>query len=474
MRRIARERLPFTLALLSASAIVPAALVHYVGPRESTFSGTAHLVMVVVSAVIAAAAACALTVIGARVRDARSVVLGTAFMAMTALLVVHGLATPGVLVDDNGVIALAGAASLPVGAALLSLARITSLRGPDKVFLLLVLQGVLVFAIVGLGLAAMWWPELVPRVPETGSPAAVALLVFGLLFYGLLAVRAAGTFALTRRGADFLVVLGIVWLGAALIPQLLMSPATLALYVGHGLELLGIALVGIPVAMDLRRDTASSRPLVGDLSAVEMVAAEEAFLGARIHRLMVELAEKDHSTEMHTRRVATYAVALGEELALSPARLRALALGGILHDIGKLSVSTEILSKPGKLDDREFAEIKRHPQAGADLLAALGGFSGDVRRLVLDHHERLDGSGYPRGLRADDLDLETRILAVCDVFDALVSERAYRPAWPREQALEFLRERAGTQFDPMCVAALERVVSAHDARADVARSLALA
>jgi HD-GYP domain-containing protein (c-di-GMP phosphodiesterase class II) len=115
-----------------------------------------------------------------------------------------------------------------------------------------------------------------------------------------------------------------------------------------------------------------------------------------------------------------------------------------------------VLTKPGPLDDTELAEIRKHPEAGERLLRDLGGFAPGVLRLVLDHHERLDGSGYPRGLVGDELDLETRILAVCDVYDALVSDRVYRAAWTPDRAIALLRDPA--QFDPSCVAALERVL----------------
>jgi putative nucleotidyltransferase with HDIG domain len=174
---------------------------------------------------------------------------------------------------------------------------------------------------------------------------------------------------------------------------------------------------------------------------------------------MVRLAEKDTSTEEHTRRVAALAVEVGEQLGLSPARLRSLAIGGLLHDIGKLSLPSAILQKPGSLDDDEYEIVKLHPIRGQELLLELSGFDESVTRLVLDHHERLDGTGYPRGLSSDELDLSTRILAVCDVYDALVSERVYRPAWPQERALDLLRDESGTAFDARCVDALEAVVA---------------
>jgi len=112
----------------------------------------------------------------------------------------------------------------------------------------------------------------------------------------------------------------------------------------------------------------------------------------------------------------------------------------------------------GALADEEYAVIRRHPEWGHELLGQLGDFSPAVRRLVLDHHERLDGTGYPRGLEEAQLDLETRILAVCDVYDALISPRVYRGAWRHETALRFLHEQAGVALDRRCVAALERTL----------------
>jgi len=151
-------------------------------------------------------------------------------------------------------------------------------------------------------------------------------------------------------------------------------------------------------------------------------------------------------------------VQVGEELGLAPVRLRELAVGGLLHDVGKLAVPNDILQKPGALTDDEFDVIKTHPEVGSELVRELG-FSKQVARLVLDHHERLDGAGYPNGRTALELDLETRILTVCDVYDALLSVRVYRDAWTHGRAIALLHEQTGTAFDPGCVAALERVLA---------------
>jgi HD-GYP domain-containing protein (c-di-GMP phosphodiesterase class II) len=277
------------------------------------------------------------------------------------------------------------------------------------------------------------------------------------VLFAALAVRAANTFLLTRRVADFAVVFGLVLLGTALYGALVLTFMDLGWWLGHLFEVVGIAVVGASAAFDLRRGR-RSRPLAGDLRAIEIVASEEAFLGARVRALMIRLAAKDTSTEEHTRRVAALAVEMGERLGLSASRLRSLAIGGLLHDMGKLSVPDAILRKPGPLDDDEFAQIKLHPQRGRELLSELGGFDETVQRLVLDHHERLDGRGYPRGLEGGDLDLETRILALCDVYDALVSPRVYRPAWTIDEALALVRSETGTAFDSQCVDALFEIL----------------
>jgi HD-GYP domain-containing protein (c-di-GMP phosphodiesterase class II) len=229
-------------------------------------------------------------------------------------------------------------------------------------------------------------------------------------------------------------------------------------WVAHVLEVGGIGLVAVPAALDLRFAVAS-RPLMGDLRAADLVEHEEAFLGGRVRALLVRLGEKDPSTEGHTRRVATLAVAIGEHLGLPETRLRQLALGGLLHDIGELAVRDEILTKPGRLTDEEFAEIRRHPAAGRSLLTELGGFSSLVLQLVESHHERLDGGGYTNRDPAGALDLEIRILTVADVFDALTADRVYRDAWPLPRALALLDEETGTAFDAECVAALRAVIA---------------
>jgi HD-GYP domain-containing protein (c-di-GMP phosphodiesterase class II) len=456
--RLVRDRLIPSLVLAGAVATVPLPAAHFLGPDAVELPGSLHFAGVGFAAAAATAAAILLTIVGVRRNDGRAVLVGTAFTAMAALLTLHGLATPGILLGFNGVVSFSGGATLPVGGAVLALSAFPGLRGPNGVRPLLWLQAGLVVGIVVLGAVGLLLPDVVPGVPEPASTAAFVLLVVGLCFYIVLGLRALRTCLLTRRLADLLVVVGLVWLAAALVAALLLDFTQPGWWAGHVLELAGIALVGGAVGLDLHRGV-QSRPLAGDLRGSDLVSAEETFLGSHIRSLVVRLAEKDAYTEEHTRRVALRAVQVGEELGLPPGRLRALAVGGLLHDIGKLSVPDDVLKKPGALDKDEYAVIQKHPEQGRRLLRELGGFGNGVLRLVHDHHERLDGSGYPAGMHADQLDLDTRILAVCDVYDALISTRVYRAAWSADKALGLLYEQAGTAFDTRCVEALARVLA---------------
>jgi putative nucleotidyltransferase with HDIG domain len=447
-------------------AVFPTAAGHFFARDKVAFGADVHFVGVGVTAAAATAAAVVLTLIGAKRRDGRTVLIGTAFSVMAALLALHGIATPGIVMGDNGVVSFTGGATLPIGGAILALAALPQLRRPEDVRSLLLLQGVLLVSVLGLGATGIVFPQLVPAVPEPGSPAALMLLAVGLTFYGLLALRALKTFLLTHRHADLLVVVGIMWLAAALPPAMLLHWWELGWWLGHAFELIGIGIVGIPVALDLRR-AAQSRPLTGDLSGCDLVSSEEAYLGSHVRALMISLADKDEYTEGHTRRVALRAVQVGEELGLSPFRLRALATGALVHDIGKLSIPDGILKKPAKLDPDEFEVIKRHPESGFRMLRELG-FGESIRRLVLDHHERLDGTGYPRHLGGPAISLDARILAVCDVYDALISNRVYREAWTHERAIALLHDEAGSKLDRRCVSALERVLTAERAPETIA------
>jgi putative nucleotidyltransferase with HDIG domain len=173
---------------------------------------------------------------------------------------------------------------------------------------------------------------------------------------------------------------------------------------------------------------------------------QRAFEGV-VQAMAMAMELKDLYTSGHQQRVAQLACALGAELGLPPDRIAGLRVAGLLHDLGKIAVASEILSKPGKINQYEFAIIKAHPQIGYDILKTIE-FPWPVAQIILQHHERLDGSGYPAGLTGEEILLEAKILGVADVVEAMSSHRPYRPAIGISQALEEISQKKGLSFDP--------------------------
>jgi diguanylate cyclase (GGDEF)-like protein/putative nucleotidyltransferase with HDIG domain len=169
--------------------------------------------------------------------------------------------------------------------------------------------------------------------------------------------------------------------------------------------------------------------------------------------LLDVLRAKDGATMAHSARVATLAIDVARVLDIDPERLADLRIAGQLHDVGKLAVPDEVLNKPAALDEAEMRLVRTHPVVGAELVRAWG-FSA-AARFVLEHHERIDGLGYPAGLAGEDISIEGRILHVVDAFSAMTSDRPYRRALTVENAFAELKRLSGTQFDPAVVAALE-------------------
>lgn len=166
---------------------------------------------------------------------------------------------------------------------------------------------------------------------------------------------------------------------------------------------------------------------------------------------------KSPFTSGHSKRVALYSDMIAEELGMEATRKRWLVRGALLHDIGKLGISNEILDKAGKLDDEEWSAMKNHPVLGEHILSKIDAFSG-IASIAMNHHEKLNGKGYPHGIGGDELDLETRIVTVADIFDALSADRPYRAAMPTSKALSIMQEEVGTALDIDCFDALASAI----------------
>lgn len=210
------------------------------------------------------------------------------------------------------------------------------------------------------------------------------------------------------------------------------------------LAVLATALVFYPLAIALNRNVVrqSKQILRGNL---EMMAV----LGSAI-------AKRDSDTNSHNYRVTLYAVALAEAIRLDAEKIRQLISGAFLHDVGKIGIPDGILLKPGKLDDNEFSIMKTHVELGEDIIRN-SEFLCTARDVVASHHEKFDGSGYPRGLAGKAIPVVARVFAVADVFDALTSKRPYKPAMALADALRILHDGVGKHFDPAILQAFEGI-----------------
>ena len=166
--------------------------------------------------------------------------------------------------------------------------------------------------------------------------------------------------------------------------------------------------------------------------------------------LVAAIDARDPYTRAHSQTVANYAEQIGRAMHIHGSRLEALKAAGLLHDVGKIGVPDAILTKPGPLTSHEFEAVKRHPQTALEILSNVS-FLSDVQPLILHHHERFDGSGYPAGLRGDEIPIGARIIAVADALDTMLSPRTYKSAYPLDRVRCELLAGAGTQFDPEVV-----------------------
>jgi HD-GYP domain-containing protein (c-di-GMP phosphodiesterase class II) len=453
------KRSTFPLAVATVLALFPALFVVMRYSNPSVVSSTGHFAGVAITASICAALAVLLGIVGARRHDVRAGAVSIAFTLMAGMLAIHGLTTPGILVADGqySPIAISGVLAVPAGSVVLAAAVLLPARIARSQRRILIAQGLTVLVTLGLGAVALLSPASIPELPMQDTPVVYVVMAITTALFLLVARHAARTFWLTRRTGDLAVVLGHVWLAVGVGVYLLSPVWSIGFWGGHLFELAGFTAVAGAVAADLVRQTPSGA-LWRRLELREVVASEEELLGGWVRSFLDSLAVKDVYTREHTRRVASLSVTVAEGLGLRGERLRTLVVAALLHDVGKLRVPDEILQKAGPLTDEEFAVIKRHPSDGVALLRHVGGFAS-AEPVVLAHHERLDGEGYPNGLSGDEVLLDARILSVCDVYDALTSRRAYRDAWPCERALALLRDQTGTAFDPAVVDALVAVVA---------------
>lgn len=421
---------------------------------------TGHFYVVSAASLLAAAVAVAAGVAGGRLRNLQVIFLALAMTSLAMVFTLHGLSTPGFILPPTRLPAVAAQLSLLLTAFWLLLS-VSPLGGESvnrlcrrphwiaplwAALLALVLAGALLNPVV-----VDWLP--IDQAPLRWFVTALTIgcaLVAGYRYWQsyrysrfplqVAIVYGAGWLA----GAQVIVTTGEVWRVSWWIYHFLLLAAMLTLVVG----LIRQYGTGLPLSTAVR-----------GLFAVDPRERLQAGISASVRALILATEARDRYTAGHNFRVAMSALLLGEAMDLPPEQLRALAQGGMVHDVGKVEVPDHILNKPGPLTPDERAVIERHPVTGYELCRQLGFMSAELG-IIRSHHERWDGTGYPDRLAGEQIPLLARVLAVTDVYDALTSTRSYRKAWSHGRAREYIIGQAGTQFDPRCVQVWARLTEA--------------
>jgi HD-GYP domain-containing protein (c-di-GMP phosphodiesterase class II) len=391
-------------------------------------------------------------VYAAGLRDgvAEIAILGAALSVLSLLSTAHGILTPGILYGANGASLATAFLALPA-----SLLVAFGLVLPNTGVGRLILRHSRVWSSVCLGVAVVivaWVMAFPTRIPTPDSwPSA--------LFWGLLLVTLIGFLALGyrelrlgligRNRAALLAAGGFVFLGVTMLGMALTTPFSIGWWVLHLVELATILVV----AVGLYVTAAKSRSVTGLIQPIiqgDPIRALEIGLTPTVHEWSQTLEAKDAYTRGHVARVAELAMRVGARAKLRPTQVRYLGLGALMHDIGKIGIPKRILTKPGRLDTEERQVIERHAAIG-DAIMRSSPVLAEAAAPVRWHHERFDGAGYPDRLVGHEIPIEARITSVCDAFDAMTTNRAYRAAMPNERAIAILTDGAGSQWCPDAV-----------------------
>lgn len=454
-RPASRPALAARVALAAAVPFLAFELLLRVAPHLDPVlrSPRGHFYVVSLVALACALLAVAMGNAGLRHRNLHVTAIALAFVSLAGLVSLHGLSTPGFLMPPTPLPGVAEQVGLSLAAGWLALSLLPTswalcrrvaghLRALVWAWVLLV--GVLV---TGSAMDPHWAHGVSPSaLPWVAGPTALAYLAVAASYARRDTTSRSPVHAATAYASAWLAVVqwmtvqGTVWRASW--------------WLHHVLEALAVAVVVLAVAREYAQPTPLGwlRGLPADPEALIHAASTET-----VRALVAATELRDPYTAGHSLRVTRQALRLGRAMGLRPRSLEALARGTLVHDVGKLEVPDTVLNKPGPLTAEERRLVERHPVAGYDLCARLG-FLPEELAVVRHHHERWDGTGYPDGLRGEAIPLLARIVAVVDVYDALTSDRAYRPAWSPERARAHIRQNAGTQFDPQVVAAWAHLV----------------
>jgi len=438
-------------------------LLLYFGLKNSPVDGlfhapTGHFYMVSVVAFLALALSVMVGVIAARQRNIKISFLSLSYISLAALFVLHGLSTPGFLHSHSAVSGNTAQLSILLAVTWLWLSSLSSdrplIKWLTKHYRLL-LPG---WALILLLLCILLWsvPGIIQSLQLKDTTMRWALTLYVVAVTGWTMYRYFQTYLNAQFPLQLAIVYSAGWMIAAQIIIVTGTAWALSWWLYHFL-LLGsviVMVVGVLKQYSIMGLKLSSMRTLLRSNPHDLIAS---YMSSSVRQLVMATEERDSYTAGHNYRVALYSLMLGQQMGLPYDGLKAIAQGGIIHDVGKLRIPDTILNKPGKLTAEERAIIETHPVSGYDLCKRLG-FMPEELAIIRSHHERWDGGGYPDRLSGEAIPLLARITAVADVYDALTSSRSYRKAMSHEEAMRLIIKESGSYFDPQCVSAWVELV----------------
>ncbi|MEM7091985.1 MAG: HD-GYP domain-containing protein [Actinomycetota bacterium] len=422
-------------------------------------SPTALFVLVVVAAGLCVVASVLVLLLAFRTDAAELGWLGIFFFSASILPFVHGLTTPGVLYGPNDATMTSVILAVPMGLFALAPSTLPP-RSPLARRMQLKWRGWVlgwVAALVIFSTLLLALPDLLP-IPDMRSPFGLLAIGGALGSLAMLGWRHVELAEIADSRGPLIVSAGYALVGGSTAVLLGSTPYSAGFWVAHGLDIVGVFAATIGALVVYRRK-GSMTQVLAPVVAVDPIAALEVGMDPEVRAFVTEIDAKDALTRDHVLRTAELAITVAAEMGLTPEEQRRCGLVGVLHDIGKLRVPDEILTKPGALDDDEWEIMRSHAAIGGDIAAARPSLA-DLAPAIRSHHERLDGRGYPDGLVADEIPIEAQVVSACDAYDAMAFTRHYRKGRSVGDVIATLKEHAGTQWDPIVVAALVRVVQA--------------
>jgi HD-GYP domain-containing protein (c-di-GMP phosphodiesterase class II) len=385
---------------------------------------------------------------------AETTLLGSFLLAVSLLPFAHGLLMPGVLYGPNDATTVTVLAAVPVGSVALF-----PLLAPDNLLAHRLVRGWRPFVVahvsivVALTVLALAAPNLVPA-PAGRHWVTLAAVGWAVAWCGVASIRHASLAIISGHTGSLGVAVGFALVGSAPLMFVAADPFGAGFWLAHLLDSTGV-LLAAGLGLATYRRTGTLQRIMAPLEASTPVRALEIGLDPLVHRFVADLERKDELTRDHVVRTARMAVRLAEDVGLAPADIRNVGVAAILHDVGKLEIPDEILTKTGRLTEDEFEIMKTHAAIGSELVASSPALR-PAAPLVRGHHERWDGRGYPDRLSGEDIPLGARIVSVCDAHDAMAHTRHYRRGMDDAKVRAILVENAGAQWDEHLVTALLR------------------